>query len=333
MSAPAYQQSGGGDDDALVFPVATPLVNYARVAFLDRPEAGSELECSICMDVVFRPPNLECPHLFCRKCILGARAAVPAARRNVCPTCSTSYAQSSQTTNAFVLHLIAQLRVACPRADQGCTYQGPLGTDNRNWLQHEAQCALVVGACRACKQAVRRGQTVEHLAACKPYACRHCGECVPGAAHDAHRTSSSSSCVNMEVCRASDQCKAMVVRGHAGAVAHAATCAHRVYCRLCRQDVAGSAQDHQVKCHMEASRGGGGGGICAICHNQLKHHCIVCDPGAESGPDAPPPKEGKKCAVASGMCGHVYHAHCINRWLRTRDTCPLDDVAFVAEVM
>lgn len=31
------------------------------------------------------------------------------------------------------------------------------------------------------------------------------------------------------------------------------------------------------------------------------------------------------CCVSRGICGHIYHTHCLKRWLTKRDSCPLDN--------
>lgn len=55
---------------------------------------------------------------------------------------------------------------------------------------------------------------------------------------------------------------------------------------------------------------------CAICKNHIMEPCIDCQANA-SGTQA-------DCNVAWGKCNHAFHFHCINRWLKSRNTCPLD---------
>ncbi|KAI9479300.1 RING-box protein hrt1 [Coemansia sp. RSA 989] len=58
--------------------------------------------------------------------------------------------------------------------------------------------------------------------------------------------------------------------------------------------------------------------VCAICRNNNMELCIDCqaDQGSKNADD---------CTLAWGTCNHAFHHHCITRWLKTRQTCPLDN--------
>eukprot|EP01118_Nematostelium_gracile_P008829 TRINITY_DN2940_c0_g1_i1.p1 TRINITY_DN2940_c0_g1~~TRINITY_DN2940_c0_g1_i1.p1 ORF type:complete len:134 (+),score=28.60 TRINITY_DN2940_c0_g1_i1:72-473(+) len=57
---------------------------------------------------------------------------------------------------------------------------------------------------------------------------------------------------------------------------------------------------------------------CAICKERIQELCIDCQANQIG-------ETCKECTVAWGACNHAFHFHCISRWLRQRDVCPLDN--------
>lgn len=57
---------------------------------------------------------------------------------------------------------------------------------------------------------------------------------------------------------------------------------------------------------------------CAICRNHLMEPCIECQPNSMNN-------SATECKAAWGSCNHAFHMHCISRWLKTRNVCPLDN--------
>ncbi|KAJ2460848.1 RING-box protein hrt1 [Coemansia sp. RSA 2337] len=58
--------------------------------------------------------------------------------------------------------------------------------------------------------------------------------------------------------------------------------------------------------------------VCAICRNNNMELCIEC----QADQDA---KVNSNCSIAWGICNHAFHFHCISRWLKNRNSCPLDN--------
>ncbi|PSK75441.1 hypothetical protein CJJ07_004781 [Candidozyma auris] len=57
---------------------------------------------------------------------------------------------------------------------------------------------------------------------------------------------------------------------------------------------------------------------CAICRNHLMEPCIECQPNSINN-------SADNCIAAWGVCNHAFHMHCIQRWLKSRAVCPLDN--------
>ena len=57
---------------------------------------------------------------------------------------------------------------------------------------------------------------------------------------------------------------------------------------------------------------------CPICRSHLLDLCSDCQAQGVTG-------DAAGCTQAWGQCNHAFHWHCISRWLKTREVCPLDN--------
>ncbi len=52
---------------------------------------------------------------------------------------------------------------------------------------------------------------------------------------------------------------------------------------------------------------------CPICRNSVLESCVECSGSA------------CECVSVMGTCEHIYHLHCIDKWTKTKNSCPLDN--------
>eukprot|EP01004_Peranema_trichophorum_P001244 NODE_11466_length_451_cov_12.335366_g10811_i0.p1 GENE.NODE_11466_length_451_cov_12.335366_g10811_i0~~NODE_11466_length_451_cov_12.335366_g10811_i0.p1 ORF type:complete len:121 (+),score=24.91 NODE_11466_length_451_cov_12.335366_g10811_i0:32-364(+) len=63
--------------------------------------------------------------------------------------------------------------------------------------------------------------------------------------------------------------------------------------------------------------------ICAICRNQLMDPCIKCEAEQEHNT--------QDCSVIWGECNHVFHLHCIYKFVKNRPICPMDNEEWIPQ--
>jgi RING-box protein 1 len=58
---------------------------------------------------------------------------------------------------------------------------------------------------------------------------------------------------------------------------------------------------------------------CTICRNNIMDMCIECTTNN---------RDGSQCHLSKGTCSHIFHKHCIEKWLQAQTTCPIDTQAW-----
>lgn len=60
---------------------------------------------------------------------------------------------------------------------------------------------------------------------------------------------------------------------------------------------------------------------CGICKEDNNSYCINCSSSGNTN-----------CNVLIGNCGHAFHEHCLNEWLKMRRVCPLDNKVWATKI-
>ena len=169
---------------------------FPQSCFIDPIE--DYLICGICLDVVRNPQNLECPHLFCEKCISQLRDLI-------CPTCRTSIEELS--TLHFINQLVWNKNIRCPHHDEGCTWTGTIGIQERNLKEHLKLCSWGgFKKCEMCSVYICKSEEKDHKTTCieEEDECECCGEKMKRKMLTIHRdigVLSGKWCENTSKCR------------------------------------------------------------------------------------------------------------------------------------
>ena len=93
------------------------------------------LQCPVCFEIVLKPVQTSCGHLFCEKCVRGVA---------VCPACREQF---TSVPDHFNNRRVMSLRVKCPFTANGCKWVGDLGDVG----DHEAVwCKFQAKSCQYC---------------------------------------------------------------------------------------------------------------------------------------------------------------------------------------
>lgn len=136
--------------------------------------------------------DLPCGHFFCRDCI-----STHLRRQRQCPVCKKPLVMAQMRVDMVRRRWVADLRVKCGRAAQGCPWQDSYGMEGCNWLRHyHRTCELGRQPCAnsaaGCTEKLLAGDVAAHLASCPsrlvpcPYATYGCDAEVAASALQDH---------------------------------------------------------------------------------------------------------------------------------------------------
>ena len=147
--------------------------------FVQPPPEAVQSECPICHLVLREPYQAPCcGNSFCRTCIEPIRLG-----NANCPTCR--HAGFTTFPDKRLERSLNPFKVFCSRRDEGCGWNGELGSLGRHLSENPTPSERLVGCsfvdvnCTHCAQSFRRKSLDTHEnneCRLRPYSCDHCGE-------------------------------------------------------------------------------------------------------------------------------------------------------------
>ena len=132
----------------------------------DDKEQLDELQCSICIGLVFEPVLTSCGHIFCQECLAGLS-------ERICPTCRSTPLESMR--NRKEERKVKSFKVRCTNFTESCEWEGELGYAEDHVLK---ECLFTKLSCpKGCGSNFKRQELDHHVNVdCKkrPYACPYC---------------------------------------------------------------------------------------------------------------------------------------------------------------
>ena len=129
-------------------------------------EQLDELQCSICIGLVFEPVLTSCGHIFCQECLGGLS-------ERICPTCRSTPLEFMR--NRKDERKVKSFKVRCTNFTEGCEWEGELGYAEDHVLR---ECLFAELPCpKGCGHSFKRQELDHHVnIGCKkrPYSCPYC---------------------------------------------------------------------------------------------------------------------------------------------------------------